>query len=220
MAWAWLREEMAPLNLKRVRRIWKREGLHLRVKKRFRLRGIPKPNVCAMRPNQIWCMDFAHDSCASGSKIKCFAVVDEASRECLALETHTSIGAKRVAEVLAEAFAAHGKPECVRCDNGPEFASLTLGLFLRKEGVRLVFVQPASPWQNGYAESFIGTFRSECLDAECFANLADAQIKIAMWRNFYNDERPHSSIGYLQPRRFREKLLSNQLKSKEEAVTL
>ena len=219
MAWAWLREDFAPLNLKRVRRIWKREGLHLKAKKRARLKGIPKPILWAVRTNQVWCMDFAHDSCASGRKIKCFALVDEASRECIALEAHTSIAAKRVVEVLEEAFARFGKPDVIRCDNGPEFASLTLRLFLRKEGVRLVFVQPASPWQNGFAESFIGTFRSECLDAEVFANLADAQIKIAMWRNFYNDERPHSSIGYIQPRKYREKMALDQIKCKE-AVTL
>ena len=103
------------------------------------------------------------------------------------------------------------KPECLRCDNGPEFASLTLRLFLRSEGVKLVFIQPGSPWQNGYEESFIGTFRSECLDIELFRNLLDAQLRIGIWRRNYNELRPHSSIGYTQPREFKRRWISQSL---------
>ena len=205
MAWAQLRGEFAPLNLKRVRRIWLREGLNLRPRKRRRLVVSAKPETQARRPGQIWCMDFAHDACFNGTKIKCLAVVDEASRECVALHVARRIPAGPLVDTLKEAFALYGKPECIRCDNGPEFTSWTLKLFLLSAGVEHLLIQPASPWQNGYAESFIGTFRTECLDIETFANLADAQLKIRLWQRFYNEDRPHSSIGYIQPRELRKK---------------
>ena len=102
-------------------------------------------------------------------------------------------------------MAQFGKPKHNRCDNGPEFASWTMRLFLESSGIEHALIQPGSPWQNGFAESFIGTFRSECLDAEIFNNLADAQLKIALWVKFYNEDRPHSSLNYLQPRTFNDK---------------
>lgn len=202
MAWARLRPEFAPLNLKRVRRIWREQGLHLKAKKSRRIKGAQRPELLARRPREVWCMDFAHDACANGSKIKCLAVIDESSRECLAMEVARRIPAERVVETLRQGFAEFGKPLHVRCDNGPEFASWALRLFLRDCGVGHALIQPGSPWQNGFAESFIGTFRSECLDPETFDNLADAQLRIALWVKFYNEDRPHSSLGYLQPKTF------------------
>lgn len=200
LAWAQLREEFAPLNKKRVRRLWRAEGLNLRPRRRGRIKGREKPEMQARRPNHIWAMDFAHDSCMNGTKIKCFALVDEYTRESPAIEVAVRIPAKKVIQVLEAAFEEYGAPEIIRCDNGPEFISWTLRLFLKLKGVKLVLIQPGSPWQNGYAESFIGTFRDNCLDVEAFRNLADAQIKIEAWRVFYNENRPHSSIGYLEPR--------------------
>ena len=205
MAWARLRDEFAPLNLKRVRRIWKTEGLNLRPRKTRRIRDAVKPDLVARHPGHVWCLDFCHDSYGSGLPFRCLAVIDEASRECVALEAARSIPALRVVEALKAAFAEYGVPEHLRCDNGPEFVSWALKLFLESKGVAHVPIQPGSPWQNGFAESFVGTFRSECLDAEIFHNLADAQLKISLWRHFYNEDRPHSSLGYLQPALFRRK---------------
>jgi putative transposase len=218
MAWAQLRGEFAPLNLKRVRRIWLAEGLSRRPRLSRRIRGAPKPEAEARWPRHIWCMDFAHDTCASGTRFKCLAVLDEASRECLALHVATRIPGEAVADVLKAAFERYGKPEALRCDNGPEFTSWSLKLFLEDQGVRHLLIQPGSPWQNGYAESFIGTFRAECLDAEVFDNMADAQLKIGLWTKFYNEDRPHSSIGYLQPRAFTEKWNEIALQQRESVV--
>ncbi len=199
MAWAQLRKEFAPLNIKRVRRLWRKEKLNLRPRKSNRIKGAKKPIETAAKPSQGWSMDFCHDSCMNGTKIKCFAIVDEMTRENIALEVATRIPAQHVVDVLREAFGAYGVPEFIRCDNGPEFGSWTLRLFLKKLGVKLVFIQPGSPWQNGFAERFIGTLRSECLSVEAFHNLADAQIKVALWRKFYNEERPHSSLAFATP---------------------
>ena len=205
MAWARLREEFNPLNLKRVRRIWRQEGLHVKPKKSRRLKPGQKPELCARRPSHVWCMDFAHDACSNGTKLKCLAIVDEASRECVAMEVSRRIPAERVVQALEIAFEQFGLPEHVRSDNGPEFASWTLRLFLKSRGVGHALIQPGSPWQNGFAESFIGTFRSECLDTQLFENMTDAQLKISMWVKFYNEDRPHSSLNYIQPRTFRRK---------------
>lgn len=212
IAWAQLREEFAPLNKKRLRRLWRLEKLHLRPRRRGRIKGREKPDMEAKRPNHIWAMDFAHDSCMNGTKIKCFALVDEFTRESPAIEVAVRIPAKKVTQVLEAAFEEYGRPEVLRCDNGPEFISWTLKLFLKQRGVKLVWIQPGSPWQNGYAESFIGTFRDNCLDVEAFRNLADAQLKIEAWRIFYNEERPHSAIGYLEPRAKRERFI-NQMET-------
>jgi putative transposase len=217
MAWSRLRVEFAPLNVKRVQRIWSELGLGVRSKPRRRIKGARKPELWAGRPRQVWCIDFAHDACANGTKIKCLAVVDEASRECVAMEVSRRIPSDGVVQTLQTAFAEFGKPEHIRCDNGPEFTSWTMRLFLQGSGVGHALIQPGSPWQNGFAESFIGTFRSECLDTEIFQNLADAQLKIALWVKFYNEDRPHSSLNYIQPRAFREKW--DEISShKEEAV--
>lgn len=205
MAWAQLRAEFAPLNLKRVRRIWLAERLNLRPRKSRRLRGGAQTARPEALPGQAWCMDFAHDACLNGARFKCLAVVDEASRECAALHAAARITGEAVVGVLKAAFGAYGKPESVRCDNGPEFASWAVRLFLESEGVRHVRIQPGSPWQNAFAESFIGTFRTECLDPETFLDLADARERIDRWRTFYNEDRPHSSLGYLQPSSFRRK---------------
>ena len=207
MAWAQLRDDFAPLNLKRVRRLWIKERFNLRPRKRWRIKR-ERPEIQATRPNEIWAMDFVFDGCTNGTILKCFAVGDECTRENIALEVASSIPAKRVVQALECAFEEYGAPECIRCDNGPEFLSWTLRLFLKRRGVRLVPVQPGSPWQNGFIESFNGAFRAECLDVELFRNLADAQIKIALWRKFYNEGRPHSSIGYVKPREQRQKLFN------------
>ncbi|MCL6508341.1 MAG: IS3 family transposase [Bryobacteraceae bacterium] len=202
MAWAHLKDEFSPLNLKRVRRLWNEEGLNLKRKESNRIRVAARPIESAASPNEGWSMDFCHDSLASGLKVKCLVIVDEATRECVALEAHRRIPSSLVVATLERAFSERGVPSYIRCDNGPEFRSWSVRLFLKRHGVKLVWIQPGSPWQNGFAERFIGTLRSECLSAERLVTLAEAQVHLGAWRRFYNESRPHSSLGYQSPSSF------------------
>lgn len=154
MAWARLKDEFSPLNLKRVRRLWNEEGLNLKRKESHRIRVAARPIESAASPNEGWSMDFCHDSLASGLKVKCLVIVDEATRECVALEAHRRIPSSLVVAILERAFYERGVPSYIRCDNGPEFRSWSVRLFLKLRGVKLVWIQPGSPWQNGFAERF------------------------------------------------------------------
>lgn len=197
-AWAVLRGEFEPLSPKRVHRVWKELRLNVRPRPRKRRKGMPMPDA-PTAPNQLWCLDFVHDTCLNGTRLKILAVVDEFTRECLALEAATSIKAPRVRQVLASLFADRGEPKFLRSDNGPEFVANSLTVWLAMSGTESRFIKPGSPWQNAKIESFNGRLRAEILNAEVFANLADAQLKLTLWRRFYNEERPHSSLGYLAP---------------------
>lgn len=198
MAHAVLAEEFAPLNVKRVYRIWKEEGLSL--KKRYRKKrtgsAVAMP---ASAPNEIWCLDFCHDTCLNGSKLKVLAIIDEYTRECLALEVGTSFRSIRVQSVLSRLFSERGAPKFLRSDNGSEFIARSLAVFLSQYGATIRFIRPGSPWQNGYAESFVSTLRRDILDVEVFHNLMDAQLKLALYTRYYNEERPHSSLRYRPP---------------------
>ncbi len=193
MAHAIVSREMCPLNEKRVHRIWKQERLGRMKRYRKKRTGSSIP-ISAEAPNNVWCVDFCYDACLNGTKLKVLAIKDEFTRECLALEAATSIKSLRLQRVLEGLFEARGAPGFLRSDNGPEFISRSLAVFLSLSGTESKFIKPGSPWQNGYAESFISTLRRECLDVEVFHNLADAQIKLAIYRRFYNEQRPHSSI--------------------------
>lgn len=197
-AWMSLRSEFAPLNPKRVHRLWKELKLGLKAKCRKRRTGKSVPTK-ASRPNEVWSLDFVHDSCMNGTRLKILGVVDEFTRECLALEAGTSIKSRSVQAVLALLTEERGAPAYLRSDNGPEFVARSLALWLAKEGVESRFIEPGSPWQNGFAESFNSRLRAEFLNAEAFLNLADAQVKSAVFRRFYNEERPHSSLGGRTP---------------------
>ncbi len=197
-AWATLRGEFAPLSPKRVHRVWKELQLNVRPRPRKRRKGMPMPDA-PTAPNQLWCLDFVHDACLNGTRLKILAVVDEFTRECLALEVATSIKAPKVRSVLASLFKERGEPKFLRSDNGPEFVANSLTVWLTMSGTESRFIKPGSPWQNAKIESFNGRLRAEILNAEVFANLADAQLKLTIWRRFYNEERPHSSLGYLSP---------------------
>jgi putative transposase len=157
----------------------------------------------ATRPNHVWTYDFIHDSCSSGRKLKLLTLVDEFTRECLAIAVDTSIRAGRVIEVLQPLLDRRGRPEFLRSDNGPEFVARQLKTWLAEAGTQTHYIEPGSPWQNGFAESFHSRLRDECLNAELFANLAEAQVVIELWRREYNQERPHSSLGYRTPVEFR-----------------
>jgi putative transposase len=202
MAHALVRDEFAPLNVKRVHRIWKLEKLGRMKRYRKKRTGQTVP-LSAMRPGHVWCLDFVFDSCLNGTKLKILAIKDEFTKECLALECATSFRTMKVQDVLSACFASYGIPEFLRSDNGSEFVSRSLAVFLSQNGTQTHFIKPGSPWQNGFIESFNSRLRADCLDVEVFHNLADAQIKLAVYRRYYNEQRPHSSIGYMTPARAR-----------------
>jgi transposase InsO family protein len=198
MAHAMVKAEFAPLNVKRVHRLWKEEKLG-RVKRYRKKRTGSTVPLCATKANEVWCLDFCHDSCLNGTKLKALAVIDEFTRECLALEVATNFKSMRVQNVLSRLFAARGAPTYLRSDNGSEFIARSLAVFLFQSGTSSRFIKPGSPWQNGHAESFMSRLRAECLDVEAFHNLADAEVKLSIYRSFYNWHRPHSSLGYRPP---------------------
>lgn len=139
------------------------------------------------------------DACLNGSKLKVLGVIDEFTREFLALEVHTSFKSLRVQQVLSRLFGGRGAPKYLRSDNGSEFISRSLAVFLSQSGSSSHFIKPGSPWQNGFVESFNSTLRRECLGVEVFHNLAEAQVKLSIYRRFYNEQRPDSSLGYRPP---------------------
>ena len=197
-AHALVKPEFAPLNVKRVHRIWKEEKLGRMRRFRKKRTGSPVP-LRASAANEVWCLDFCFDSCLNGSRLKMLAVKNEFTKELLALEGGTSFRSLKVQQVLAELFERRGAPSFVRSDNGPEFVARTLAVFLSQSGSASRFIKPGSPWQNGHAESFVSRLRAELLDVEVFHNLADAQVKLAVYRRYYNEQRPHSSLGYQPP---------------------
>lgn len=208
MAHALVKPEFAPLNVKRVHRIWKQEKLGRMKRYRKKRTGETVP-LAATGLNHVWCVDFIFDSCLNGTKLKVLAVKDEFTKECLALEVRTRFRSGDVRRVLESCFAEYGIPEKLRSDNGSEFIARTLAVFLSQSGSKAHFIKPGSPWQNGFIESFNSRLRAECLDVEVFHNLADAQVKLAVYRRWYNHDRPHSSIGNLTPARFRARCLDS-----------
>lgn len=198
MAWGFLREEFAPLNLKRVHRIWKQERLGRMKRYRKKRTGNPVP-LAAEHPNHVWCVDFCFDWTENRTKLKVLSVKDEFTKELLALEAAPRFRSRQVQEVLGRLIQERGAPAFLRSDNGPEFLSRTLAVFLSQAGSQSRFIAPGSPWQNGHAESFVSRLRAELLDVELFVNLADAEVKLAVYRRYYNEQRPHSSLGYVPP---------------------
>ena len=201
-----LRAEGWRVNVKRVHRLWKREAFKVprrQVKKRRLGSG---ENGCTRRraehARQVWTWDFFHDRTSGGKALKWFALVDEYTRESVCLEVRRSITSGDVAEMLSQAVARYGAPEYVRSDNGTEFIARRVRAALKQLGVASLYVEPASPWQNGYAESFGSKLRDELLNAELFESLAEAQAVSRDWQTRYNTRRPHSSLGYMTPAAF------------------
>jgi putative transposase len=153
-------------------------------------------------PNQEWALDFVHDVIASGRVIRVLGVVDAYTRECLALEVDTSLPSRRVTRVLERIISQRGQPQSIRCDNGPELTSRYFLAWCIERKIELIHIQPGRPMQNGRIESFNGKLRDECLRVSWFYNLWDARGKIARWREEYNQQRPHSSLGYRTPAEF------------------
>ena len=200
---AMLVREGVRANHKRVYRLYREEGLAMRIRgrRRIRWRG-PVTNPAASRPNERWSMDFVSDCVSTGKVIRMLTVVDDYTRECPAIEVDTSLGGLRVRRVLDRIASERGLPEAIVLDNGPEFRGRALAAWSEERGVRLEFIQPGKPAQNAYAESFNGRLRDECLNANWFTSLNDARRKIETWRQDYNQQRPHSSLNYLPPVEF------------------
>lgn len=197
-----LRRSGEQVNHKRLHRIYRAAGLRIRRKKRKHCVREGKPLLARTAANQEWALDFAHDAVACGRAIRVLSVVDAYTRECLALEVDTSFASRRVTRVLEAIVAERGVPQAIRCDNGPELTSRHFLAWCVERQIELVHIQPGKPTQNARIESFHGRLREECLAVSWFQNLFDARRKIAAWRKEYNEERPHSSLGYKTPREF------------------
>lgn len=191
------------VNHKRVERIWRREGLKVPQKqpKRGRL-WLADGSCVRLRPqhrNHVWAYDFVQTRTDDGRALRLLTVIDEHTRECLAIEAARSIRSENVLEVLGELMTLRGAPEHIRSDNGPEFCARVVREWLSNLGVNTLFIEPGSPWENGYNESFNGKLRDELLDREIFYTLREAKVLIEQWRQHYNTVRPHSSLGYRPP---------------------
>ncbi|MEO1476561.1 MAG: IS3 family transposase [Pseudomonadota bacterium] len=200
---ALLRAQGWHVNHKRVARIWRREGLKVPQKqpKRGRL-WLSDGSCMRLRPehrNHVWAYDFVQNRTHDGKAFRMLTLIDEYSRECLAIEVQRRLRSDDVLHVVADAIMAHGPPQYVRSDNGPEFVARALREWLQQVGVQTLFIEPGSPWENGYNESFNGKLRDEFLNGEVFYSLREAQILIETWRQQYNTVRPHSSLGYRPP---------------------
>jgi putative transposase len=190
------------VNHKRLHRIYREAGLMIRRKKRKHCVREGKPLLARTAANQEWALDFAHDAVGSGRAIRVLSVMDAYTRECLALEVDTSFASRRVTRVLEAIVTERGQPQAIRCDNGPELTSRHFLAWCIERQIELVHIQPGKPSQNAHVESFHGRLREECLNVSWFQNLFDAKRKIAAWQKEYNEERPHSSLGYRTPKEF------------------
>lgn len=206
LIWGMLRLEGWRVNRKRVHRLWRQEGLKVRSKQHKRTRlghsrnGIQRHR--AEHKDHVWAIDFIHDTDARGRPLKWLSVVDEFTRECVALVVDRSMTSRGVAEVLIDLFTTRGVPVHIRSDNGPEFIARTIRRLAELTGVQTLYIAPGSPWENGYAESFHSRLRDELLNAEVFADVTEAKALAATWRHEYNHRRPHSSLGYTPPAAF------------------
>ena len=197
-----LRRRGWPMNRKRVYRLYREEGLAMRRRKRKRVAAPRLPLVLPTRAHEVWTMDFTQDSLASGRRFRTLNLMDGYTRQALAIEVDTSLPGARVVRVLERLRQAHGAPERIQVDNGPEFISQVVDQWAYEHGVALHFIRPGKPTDNGRIESFNGKFRDECLNQYWFVSLGEARERIEAWRIDYNEVRPHSSLGYCTPAEF------------------
>ena len=209
---ALLRRENFKINLKRVYRLWKQLDLSLPLKRPSKSRAKVVIGITpkAEKANQVWTYDFVFDQSLSGKSLKMLTLIDECTRECLAVEVGVSIKSERVRQILQRVCADKGKPELIRSDNGSEFIGKSVGDWLGQNGIKALLIEPGKPWQNVKGESFNGKLRDECLSREWFSSVKEAQAVIESWRKFYNEERPHSSLGYLTSVEFKSKMENKQ----------
>ncbi len=196
-----LRRDGERVNHKRVWQIWREAGLGLprrRPMKRKAGQGLKLPTVAEYR-GHVWTYDFVYDRTETNRVLKMLVVLDEYTRECHRIRVEYSLDSQAVVETLAALFEKYGEPEHLRSDNGGEFIAEIVQEWLARSGTQTVYIEPGSPWENGYCESFNGKLRDECLNEEVFYNQRYAQVVIEKWRRQYNEERPHSSLGYRTP---------------------
>jgi len=200
---AMLRAEGWHVNHKRIERLWRREGLKVPSKQPKRGRLWFNDGSCIrLRPERkdhVWAYDIVHDRTHDGRPLRMLTLVDEYTRECLAIDVARRLTSEDVLERLADLFIRRGVPDHIRSDNGSEFTAKAVREWLAKMGVRTLFIEPGSPWENGYVESFNGKLRDEMLNGEIFYTLREAKVLIERWRHHYNRIRPHSSLGYRPP---------------------
>lgn len=189
------------VNHKRVQRLWREEGLRrpVRSRKRRRRAAATGELLRAERPNHVWALDFQFDETADGRRIKSLHVVDEHTREALAMRVARTCTSDQVVDVLIDLVASRGAPAHLRMDNGPEMIAWALRDYCRLAGARTAFIEPGSPWENPFVESFNSRVRDELFNVEVFATLLEAQVVVEAWRTEYNTYRPHSSLGDLTP---------------------
>lgn len=212
-----LRREGWPVNRKLTYRLYREAGLAVRRRKRKRIgpyerRPLPKPSLA----NLSWSMDFVSDGLADGRRLRCLTIVDDCTRECVAIEVDTSITGMRVRAVLQRLAETRGLPASITVDHGPEFEGQVLDAWAYASNVRLCFIRPGKPNENAYIESFNGKFRDECLNEHWFVTMAQARRVIETWRAEYNTERPHSSLGDLTP----EEYADRRIAQRREALSL
>ena len=214
-----LRRRGRVVNHKRVERLWSEHRMQVPKKQRRRKRGVNggSENSCVRkrpeRPNHIWSYDFVEEVTERGQKLRMLVVIDEFTREALAIEVARSFTAVQVVDVLGYLFAVRGAPEHIRSDNGPEFVAHAVTRWLYQAGVHTLFVAKGSPWENGYVESFNSRFRDECLNRELFTSLEDARWVVDRWRLDYNHHRMHSSLDYQTPAEFAARWLTSAPKT-------
>src|ERR1019366_6772842 len=206
-AHARLLEEGWSLNRKRTQRLWREEGLRVPQRRRKRQRlgtsTVPASRLRAERPDQVWALDFQFDQTADGRILKLLHIVDEFTREALAMECQRRIDADRTVATLERLVELRGRaPEFIRCDNGPELTANALRDWCRFSKTASAYIEPGSPWQNPYVESFNSRVRDELLGGELFSSLAEAKGMVEDWREVYNQRRPHSALGMIAPTRF------------------
>ena len=203
---ALLRREGWQVNRKRVHRIFKQEGLKVTTKQKKRRRLGRSENGCQRRraeyPNQVWSYDFVMDQTLDGRRLKMLPIVDEYTRQCLTIEVERHFTSVDVMRVLDHLFKERGAPQFIRSDNGPEFIATAVKEWLSSSGVSTLYIEPGSPWENPYSESFNSRFRDELLDREVFTSLMEAKVLVADYAKEYNHERPHSALSYETPAAF------------------
>jgi putative transposase len=203
---ALLQQESWKVNRKRIYRLWVAEGLKVPRKVRKKRAVGTKTGGCVRRQaeykNHVWTWDFIFDRTANGRSVKILSIVDEFTRECLALTVNRRLKSTDVIDVLADLFVIRGIPKCIRSDNGPEFVAKAIQRWLAKAGVETLYITPGSPWENGFVESFHSRLRDELLNPEIFDNIPHARALVDAWKNDYNHRRPHSALNYQTPAAF------------------
>jgi len=209
--WALLRRKRT-INRKRVHRLWKRARLQVKraIRRRPR-RNRPAPQS-AVYPNHVWAYDFVEDRALNGSTLRILTVMDEFTREGLDIDVDTSSSAERVTSRLAELVTLYGAPAYLRSDNGPEFVAVAVQIWLAQRQIGTLYIDPGCPWQNGKEERFNGTVRDECLNLHSFTSATEAGVRLSAYRQHFNEERPHSALGYQTPSEFKRAWVAAQQK--------